>query len=115
MRLKLIYKAHYFRVIICAILATTIGFQTLYQSFNIGFNTDHGIEWSDTSDSNESDQIDVEEKEQKKEFKHYFFTRSKTAHLANNNTAYHTKKHPVVSIDINLPPPKSKSLFIVIT
>ena len=71
--IKLFSKINFFRVIICGILATTIGFQTLSQAFVLNFDFDYSVEWNDTSDSSETDKIDFEENEQEKAIKTALF------------------------------------------
>ena len=110
MTLKLFSNINFFRVIICGILATTIGFQTLSQAFAFNFDLDYSIEWNDTSDSSETDKIDVEEKEHKKEFRQYYFTEYKLTYTTLNFSSYRIKKHPIVNIDINLPPPQKNCI-----
>ena len=104
--LKLFSKINFFRVIICGILATTIGFQTLSQAFVLNFDLDYCIEWNDTTDSGETDIIDSEENEKEKQFKQHYFIRPKSTFLSINYTSYQIKKQPIVSIDIHLPPPE---------
>ena len=104
--LKLFSKIIFFRVIICGILATTIGFQALSQAFVLSFDLDYSIEWNDPSDSSETDKIDVEENEQEKQLKQHYFIGYKSAFTTINCMSYQIKKQPIVSIDINLPPPQ---------
>jgi len=108
--LKLFSKINFFRVIICGILAITIGFQTLSQAFVLNFDLDYNIEWNDTSDSSETDKFDSEENEQEKQFKQYYFIGSKLALIPINYTSYKIKKQSIVSIDINLPPPEDDNV-----
>ena len=71
--LKLFSKINFFRVIICLVLATIIGFQTLSQAFVLNFDLDYCIEWNDTTDSGETDIIDSEENEKEKQNSDFFF------------------------------------------
>ncbi|MDC0571623.1 hypothetical protein OAO52_06975 [Flavobacteriaceae bacterium] len=108
--LKLFSKINFFRVIVCGILAITIGFQALSQAFVLNFDIDYSIECNDTSDSSETDIIDGEENEQEKQLKQHYFIRPKSTFFSKNYTSYQINRQPIVSIDINLPPPQEDTI-----
>lgn len=108
--LKLFSKINFFRVIVCGILAITIGFQALSQAFVLNFDIDYSIECNDTSDSSETDIIDGEENEQEKQLKQHYFIRPKSTFFFKNYTSYQINIQPIVSIDINLPPPQEDTI-----
>jgi len=106
MILKLLHKDHFLCIVICGILAYTILFQIVTPVLNLGFDMEHNIKWSDSSDSNEADKIDVEEKENNKEFNPKFFIEYRSSSVTLTDISYQHKKHPVINIDIYLPPPE---------
>ena len=108
--LKLFSKINFFRVLVCGILAITIGFQALSQAFVLNFDIDYSIECNDTSDSSETDIIDGEENEQEKQLKQHYFIRPKSTFFSKNYTSYQINRQPIVSIDINLPPPQEDTI-----
>lgn len=108
--IKLFSKINFFRVIVCGILAITIGFQALSQAFVLNFDIDYSIECNDTSDSSETDIIDGEENEQEKQLKQHYFIRPKSTFFSKNYTSYQINRQPIVSIDINLPPPQEDTI-----
>ena len=108
--IKLFSKINFFRVIVCGILAITIGFQALSQAFVLNFDIDYSIECNDTSDSSETDIIDGEENEQEKQLKQHYFIRPKSTFFSKNYTSYQINRQPIVNIDINLPPPQEDTI-----
>ena len=108
--LKLFSKINFFSVIVCGILAITIGFQALSQAFVLNFDIDYSIECNDTSDSSETYIIDGEENEQEKQLKQHYFIRPKSTFFSKNYTSYQINRQPIVSIDINLPPPQEDTI-----
>lgn len=106
MILKLLHKDHFVRIVVCGILASTILFQVVTPVLNLGFDTEHNIEWSDSSDSNEADKIDTEEKEFKKDFNPELIVGYKSSSVTLTDISYQQKKHSVINIDIYLPPPE---------
>ena len=105
MTLKPLYKVYFARIVFSSILALTIILQSAAPVFDLSFDTDYNIDWSD-SDSSESDVVDVEENEHKKDFNPllHFYYQSCTYGLT--NACYRLHKHSNIQLDINLPPPE---------
>lgn len=106
MILKRSCHINFIRVFVCGLLTTTIVCQVLSQAFEANFNLDYSVEWNDTSESSETDTNDLEQKEQKKDIKLFHFATSRTDYTTLSFSSYQIKKHPLVNIDIYLPPPK---------